>query len=69
MYALLPEGTPKRTASWHSVQTPVKRAHLDPVQDIGTEVGEELKRIGRDSAIAVLPEGPMTIPYLSNAAH
>ena len=48
----------------------VKRAHLDPVQDIGTEVGEELKRIGRDSAIAVLPEGPMTIPYLvRNAPH
>jgi nickel-dependent lactate racemase len=43
----------------------VKRAHLDPVLDIGEEVGEELTRIGRDSAIAVLPEGPMTIPYLS----
>jgi lactate racemase len=42
----------------------VRRAHLDPVPDIGVEVGEELKRIGRDSAIAVLPEGPMTIPYL-----
>ena len=42
----------------------VRRAHLDPVLDIGDEVGEELKRIGRDSAIAVLPEGPMTIPYL-----
>jgi lactate racemase len=42
----------------------VRRAHLDPVPDIGEEVGEELKRVGRDSAIAVLPEGPMTIPYL-----
>jgi hypothetical protein len=42
----------------------VRRAHLDPVLDIGEEVGEELKRVGRDSAIAVLPEGPMTIPYL-----
>jgi nickel-dependent lactate racemase len=42
----------------------VRRAHLDPVLDIGDEVGEELKRIGRNSAIAVLPEGPMTIPYL-----
>jgi lactate racemase len=42
----------------------VRRAHLDPVLNIGEEVGEELERIGRDSAIAVLPEGPMTIPYL-----
>jgi nickel-dependent lactate racemase len=42
----------------------VRRAHLDPVLDIGEEVGEELSRIGRSAAIAVLPEGPMTIPYL-----
>ncbi|MCW8131057.1 MAG: nickel-dependent lactate racemase [Planctomycetota bacterium] len=42
----------------------VARAHLEPVADIGARIGEELRRIGRDAAIAVLPEGPMTIPYL-----
>lgn len=32
---------------------------------IEARVAEELKRIGQDAPIAVLPEGPMTIPYLS----
>jgi nickel-dependent lactate racemase len=43
----------------------VRRAHLEPIGDIGTRVIEELARIGRDQPIAVLPEGPMTIPYLA----
>jgi nickel-dependent lactate racemase len=42
----------------------VRRAHLEPVADIATRVREELKRIGEDRPIAVMPEGPMTIPYL-----
>jgi nickel-dependent lactate racemase len=42
----------------------VRRAHLEPVADITTRVNEELARIGRDQPIAVMPEGPMTIPYL-----
>jgi nickel-dependent lactate racemase len=42
----------------------VRRAHLEPVSDITTRLEEELRRIGEDAAIAVLPEGPMTIPYL-----
>ena len=42
----------------------VLRAHLEPVQDIGAFIAAELKRIGTDAPIAVLPEGPMTIPYL-----
>ncbi|HZS09913.1 MAG TPA: nickel-dependent lactate racemase [Blastocatellia bacterium] len=41
-----------------------RRAHLEPVTDIAARVAEELKRIGEDAPIAVLPEGPMTIPYL-----
>jgi lactate racemase len=41
-----------------------RRAHLEPVGDISSFVSGELKKIGRDSPIAVLPEGPMTIPYL-----
>lgn len=43
----------------------VRRAHLEPVPEIAARVAEELKRIGRDAPIAVLPEGPMTIPYLA----
>lgn len=42
----------------------VRRAHLEPVADIGDFIAGELTRIGKDAPIAVLPEGPMTIPYL-----
>ena len=42
----------------------VRAAHLEPVTDIAARIAEELKRIGPDAPIAVLPEGPMTIPYL-----
>lgn len=42
----------------------VLRAHLEPVGDISASVTAELKRIGKDAPVAVLPEGPMTIPYL-----
>jgi lactate racemase len=43
----------------------VRRAHLEPVTDISEELGEEIRRLGSDVPVAVLPEGPMTIPYLS----
>jgi nickel-dependent lactate racemase len=45
----------------------VSRAHLEPVDEIEARIAEELNRIGREARIAVLPEGPMTIPYLRNA--
>jgi nickel-dependent lactate racemase len=45
----------------------VRRAHLEPVEDIGARVAAELSRRG-DVPIAVLPEGPMTIPYVADAA-
>jgi nickel-dependent lactate racemase len=45
----------------------VLRAHLEPVGDISASVTAELKRIGKDAPIAVLPEGPMTIPYLAQS--
>jgi nickel-dependent lactate racemase len=44
--------------------TEVRRAHLEPIDDIPARVNAELEEIGRDARIAVLPEGPMTIPYL-----
>ncbi|HSD67540.1 MAG TPA: nickel-dependent lactate racemase [Vicinamibacteria bacterium] len=42
----------------------VRRAHLDPIADVGAAVARELDRIGRDAPVAVLPEGPQTIPYV-----
>jgi nickel-dependent lactate racemase len=44
----------------------VRRAHLEPISDIAAAIDEELARVGRDAPIAVLPEGPMTIPHLAN---
>lgn len=46
----------------------VRRAHLEPVTDIAAYISNELSRIGKDAPIAVLPEGPMTIPYLAQSA-
>ena len=43
----------------------VNRAFLEPIENIESRVMEELHRIGKDAPIAVLPEGPMTIPYLA----
>jgi nickel-dependent lactate racemase len=42
----------------------VRRAHLEPVEDVERALADELTRIGRDAPVAVLPEGPMTIPYV-----
>ncbi len=42
----------------------VRRAHLEPVTDVAAAVAAELERRGPDTPVAVLPEGPMTIPYL-----
>ena len=44
----------------------IKRAGLEHVADIGKRVSEELARIGKDAPVAVLPEGPMTIPYVES---
>ncbi len=42
----------------------VRNVHLEPVEDIAARISEELESIGEDAPIAVLPEGPMTVPYL-----
>lgn len=42
----------------------VRKAHLEPVDDISLRIAEELKKHGPQARIAVLPEGPMGIPYL-----
>jgi nickel-dependent lactate racemase len=43
----------------------VRRAHLEPVADVGAAVAREQARRGGDAPVAVLPEGPKTIPYVS----
>jgi nickel-dependent lactate racemase len=43
----------------------VRRAFLEPVEDASARVADELGRLGKDAPVAVLPEGPMTIPYLA----
>ena len=42
----------------------VRAAHLTPCRDVGAAVNEELVRLGDSARIAVLPQGPLTIPYL-----
>ena len=42
----------------------LRQAHVEAVPDVSARLSEELDRVGRDAPVAVLPEGPMTIPYL-----
>ncbi len=41
----------------------VRRAHIEPVANLDERLALELARLGVDAPVAVLPEGPMTIPY------
>ena len=43
----------------------LRRAHLMPVTDLRSTIDAELDKIGRDAPVAILPEGPLTIPYLA----
>jgi lactate racemase len=45
----------------------VRRAHLEPISDLEDTLSSELQRAGPDATVAVLPEGPMTIPYVEDA--
>jgi hypothetical protein len=42
----------------------VRRSHLIPCDAIAERVRQEVARIGSTARVAVLPEGPMVIPYL-----
>jgi len=42
----------------------VRRAHLEPCHNIGETVNTLVRYNGRGARIAVLPQGPLTIPYL-----
>jgi lactate racemase len=52
VYSSLPEET-------------LRAAHLNPCTDIAATVREKLKPYGPEARIAVLPQGPLTIPYLA----
>ncbi|HEV8543945.1 MAG TPA: nickel-dependent lactate racemase [Verrucomicrobiae bacterium] len=43
----------------------LKTAHLKPCRDIAATVREKLKQHGPGARAAVLPQGPLTIPYLA----
>ncbi len=43
----------------------VRACHLTPCPDITEAVRSELARLGPDARVAVLPQGPLTIPYLA----
>jgi len=43
----------------------LRAAHLDPCPDIAGAVRDELLARGPDARVAVLPQGPLTIPYLA----
>jgi len=45
----------------------LQACHLTPCLDIAAAVAEELQRLGPTARVAVLPQGPLTIPYLAAA--
>ncbi|WP_420644974.1 nickel-dependent lactate racemase [Candidatus Leptofilum sp.] len=45
--------------------TDLSRVRIEPIADIDTYLRQQLATLGADLPIAVLPEGPMTIPYLA----
>jgi len=42
----------------------VRRAHMEPVGNLDNYLAELARRLGTDGPAAVMPEGPMVIPYL-----
>jgi hypothetical protein len=42
----------------------IRRAHLTPVTDIRATLQAMQTRAGRELRLAVLPQGPQTVPYL-----
>jgi hypothetical protein len=43
----------------------VRACHLTPCRDISASVEELLRQLGPQARVAVLPQGPLTIPYLA----
>lgn len=47
----------------------VRGAHLTPCRDIAHTAREKLANAGANARIAVLPQGPLTIPYLASPSN
>jgi nickel-dependent lactate racemase len=43
----------------------VAQAHIEPIDNLNDYIRRTVERLGPDVPIAVLPEGPMTIPYVA----
>jgi nickel-dependent lactate racemase len=43
----------------------LRACHLEPCHDIGADVRDRLDRLDGQAQVAVLPQGPLTIPYLA----
>jgi lactate racemase len=43
----------------------IRAAHLAPCKDIAAAVHDRAKKLGPQARVAVLPQGPLTIPYLA----
>lgn len=43
----------------------IAAAHLKPCRDISAAIHDRLKKLGPEARVAVLPQGPLTIPYLA----
>jgi nickel-dependent lactate racemase len=41
----------------------IRAAHLEPCHDIESAVKQRLATLGPDAQVAILPQGPLTIPY------
>ena len=55
-----------RVVVYSSLPEEVLRAcHLEPCRDIRVAVSQELNRLGGKGRVAVLPQGPLTVPYLT----
>ncbi|MDB6034420.1 MAG: hypothetical protein JWM16_4758 [Verrucomicrobiales bacterium] len=44
----------------------IRAAHLTPCRDISSTLRELLQGLGSEGRLAVLPQGPLTIPYLAD---
>ncbi len=44
----------------------VRRAHIEPARGVREAIDRDLLRLGdREARVAIMPEGPLTIPYLA----
>lgn len=61
--ALIQRRAEVRVHSSLPVET-LRAMHLEECSDIAAAVAERVRRIGPGARVAVLPQGPLTIPYL-----